>query len=171
MTKVVLAFGSNVGNRVGQIQEAIDKLVDSGLRCEAISHCYESKAVGLRDQPDFVNAVGKFTCRKCSPFEILRLISRIEVEMGRIRTIEKGPRNIDIDLIFFGGSTIATNNLTVPHEAYSIRRFVLEPLHELMPDFQPPGMNSVTISGLLEKCPDVESIPVRINEICQIPAD
>lgn len=171
MTEVVLAFGSNVGNRVGQIQEAIDKLVDSGLRCEAMSNCYESKAVGLRDQPDFVNAVGKFACQKCSPFEILRLISRIETEMGRVRTVEKGPRNIDIDLIFFGGSTIATNNLTVPHEAFSIRRFVLEPLCELMPDFEPPGMSGLAISELLKKCPDMESTPVRVDEVCQIPAD
>ena len=100
MTEVILALGSNLGDRAGQIQEALDRLASSGLKCEAISSCYESKAVGLKDQPDFVNVAGKFTCQKCSPFEVLRLISSIESEMGRVRTVEKGPRMIDIDLIF-----------------------------------------------------------------------
>ncbi|NOY22664.1 MAG: 2-amino-4-hydroxy-6-hydroxymethyldihydropteridine diphosphokinase [Acidobacteria bacterium] len=171
MTEVVLALGSNVGDRSGQIQTAIDNLVDSGLRCEAISNCYETKAVGLRDQPNFINVVGKFSCRKCTPFEVLRLIYRIEMEMGRVRTIENGPRNIDIDLIFFGKCMIATNSLIVPHEAFSLRRFVLEPLCELMPDFQPPGMRGVSVTGLLGKCPDMDSEPVSLGQICKIPVD
>ncbi len=169
MSEIILGFGSNVGNRAEQIQDAISRLVDLGLRCEDISHCYESKAVELKDQPDFVNAVGKFSCEGCSPFGILRLISRVESEMGRVRTVEKGPRNIDIDLLFFGKSQIETVNLTVPHASFLNRRFVLEPLCELMPDFEPPGARGKTIADLLGECEDEESSPVRMEEKCQIP--
>jgi len=170
MTEVILALGSNLGDRAGQIQEALDRLASSELKCEAISSCYESKAVGLKDQPDFVNVAGKFTCQKCSPFEVLRLISSIESEMGRVRTVEKGPRMIDIDLIFFGRSMIATNTLTVPHAAYSARRFVLEPMCEVVPDFKPPGVNGMSVSGLLEDCPDEESKPVSLGQLCHVPS-
>jgi len=170
MTEVILALGSNLGDRAGQIQEALNRLADSGLRCEAISNCYESKAVGMKDQPDFVNVAGKFTCNKCSPFEVLRLISGIESEMGRVRTVEKGPRNIDIDLIFFGKSIIATNSLTVPHAEYSTRRFVLEPICDVAPGFKPPEMNGISVSELLKECPDEESKPRSLGEICHVPS-
>ncbi|RLE18401.1 MAG: 2-amino-4-hydroxy-6-hydroxymethyldihydropteridine diphosphokinase [Acidobacteria bacterium] len=168
MTEVILAFGSNVGDKVDQIQTAIDRLVDSGLRCDAISSCYKSKPVGMKDQPDFVNAVGRFFCSKCSPFDVLRLILRIETEMGRVRTVENGPRSIDIDLIFFGRQQIATNSLTVPHGEYGSRRFVLEPMCELIPSFQPPGRGGSSVSELLEICPDITSNPVKISEFCKI---
>ncbi|NOZ13558.1 MAG: 2-amino-4-hydroxy-6-hydroxymethyldihydropteridine diphosphokinase [Acidobacteria bacterium] len=162
MTELMLAFGSNVGDRVEQIQEAVNRLSDFGLRCNAISSCYESKAVGLTDQPDYINAAGLFNCDfNYSPFEVLKLILSIETEMGRVRTIEKGPRKIDIDLIFFGHSLINTNNLIVPHESFSVRRFVLEPLCELIPDFQPPGAGGRDLSRLLQECPDMNSSPAN----------
>ncbi len=169
MTELILAFGSNVGDRIEQVQEAINRLTKFGLYCDAISSCFESKAVGLTDQPDFINAAGRFQCDShYSPFEILRLILSIETEMGRVRTVEKGPRKIDIDLIFFGQSIIDSNHLTLPHGAFSVRRFVLEPLCELMPDFQPPGFNGHNLSQLLEQCPDTESSPQNIGNCLEI---
>jgi 7,8-dihydro-6-hydroxymethylpterin-pyrophosphokinase len=77
----------------------------------------------------------------------------VEREAGRVRTLSRGPRPLDIDILFYGKLEIRSANLTIPHPRYADRRFVLVPLAELAPDFRDPIRN-LTIQQLLERCPD-----------------
>jgi 2-amino-4-hydroxy-6-hydroxymethyldihydropteridine diphosphokinase len=135
---VFLALGSNVGDREANLRDAARRLESAELRITRRSSMYETAPQDLLDQPWFLNAVveaetGLF------PMQLLGSIRKIEQEMGRRRVTPKGPRNIDIDILFYGPSLIGTPELEVPHPRIAQRRFVLEPLAEIAPDFRHPG--------------------------------
>lgn len=146
MTSVYLALGSNVGDPAARIARAIELLGTSiqGLRKAPI---YRSKAVGYTDQPDFLNtAVSGRT--DLPPPDLLAFIKSVENKVGRTQTFRHGPREIDIDLIFYGDLRLETPALTVPHPAFRDRDFVLRPLADLDPDLKDP-VSGRTVSGLL----------------------
>ena len=91
----------------------------------------------MLDQPSFLNAVMEVET-SLLPMQLLARIREIEREMGRQRIAPKGPRNIDIDILFYGRTVITTQELEVPHPRLAQRRFVLEPLAEIAPDFRHP---------------------------------
>ena len=129
---VYLSLGSNVGDRTANLQAAIKQLQASET-VKAVSGFYEAEPVELYDQPWFLNCVVALHTTK-SPAELLKKILAIELEMGRVRLRDKGPRSIDIDIILFGDQVVEERGLQIPHPAMHERRFVLAPLTEMAPD-------------------------------------
>jgi 2-amino-4-hydroxy-6-hydroxymethyldihydropteridine diphosphokinase len=137
MKVVYLGLGSNLYNRAQNLRDAVERLQCSRLQILRASSVYETQAMYLEDQPRFLNIVVE--CRTdMFPRMVLARLQRIEKALGRIRTVQNGPRIIDIDILFFGKFIIDAPDLQVPHPKLSERRFVLEPLVELVPDLIHP---------------------------------
>jgi 2-amino-4-hydroxy-6-hydroxymethyldihydropteridine diphosphokinase len=132
-----LALGSNIGDREANLRHAVDRLASDEIRVLRRSSLYETAPQEMLDQPCFLNAVVEVET-SLLPMQLLARIREIEREMGRRRVAPKGPRNIDIDILFYGRTVIATAELEVPHPRLAQRRFVLEPLAEIAPDFRHP---------------------------------
>ena len=147
MQKVYLSLGANLGDRAAQIDTAIAMLDAAGVKLLRRSSLFETEPQDLANQPWFYNLVIEAETA-LFPLQLLRQIERIEHEMGRQRTVAKGPRNIDIDILFFGNFVIQTNKLEVPHPRLHQRRFVLEPLAELAPALKHPTLKR-TVRQLL----------------------
>ncbi|MBV9768591.1 MAG: 2-amino-4-hydroxy-6-hydroxymethyldihydropteridine diphosphokinase [Bryobacterales bacterium] len=148
MNTIFLALGSNVGDREANLRNAVTELERGEVQVLRRSSLYETEPQELRDQPWFLNAVVEVESG-LSALQLLARIREIEQEMGRRRVISKGPRNIDIDILFYGQSVVETAELKVPHPRLSQRRFVLEPLAEIAPGFKHP-VTGKTASEMLE---------------------
>lgn len=146
--RVYLSLGSNIGDREQQLHNAISQLGSLG-RVTATSSIYETQPVDFTEQPWFLNCVIALETSK-SPADLMAEILKIEKEMGRRRTREKGPRPIDIDILLFGDMVLNTPELIIPHPAMANRRFVLEPLAEIAPQALHPVLNA-TIRELLDR--------------------
>lgn len=139
MQDVLLAFGSNLGNRQKTLEDAWSA-VGSLPEIEAlrISRFHETKAVGgPSGQPDFLNAVGLIR----TTFEaqnLLEQLQEIEKRFGRIRQEHWGPRTLDIDMLLYGNRIIETSTLIVPHREMLHRDFVLLPALEIAPEMLHP---------------------------------
>jgi 2-amino-4-hydroxy-6-hydroxymethyldihydropteridine diphosphokinase len=146
-----IGIGSNLGNPVAQVQEAIAELEaipDSILI--ARSSLYSSKPMGPPGQPDYVNAVVAIDT-VLSPQALLQDLQTIEARQGRERAAEKwGPRTLDLDLLLYGGKVINTVALTIPHPGLHERDFVLIPLEEIAGDINIPGRG--TLRAFLSRC-------------------
>lgn len=133
-----LALGSNLDNRQTNIIEAINRL---SLIPEIVvvkrSSLYETEPVGYEDQHWFINAVIEISTI-LSPRRLLEVCLRIEDEMGRVRSIQKGPREIDIDILLYNELIVNEKDLKIPHPAMHERRFVLVPLFEIAPYIKHP---------------------------------
>lgn len=133
---VYLSLGSNVGDREANLRAAREKLA---AFCEvtAVSAYYETEPVEYLAQPWFLNCAVAMTT-DLMPRQLLAWLQKIEHAMGRKRTVAKGPRVIDLDILLFGSSVVDTPQLTIPHPAMHERRFVLEPMAEIAPDVRHP---------------------------------
>jgi len=149
--KVVLALGSNLGDRESNIDRAIAEL-NKVLEITHLSSLIETDPVGGPEQPNYLNAVALGEC-DLEPLELLRHALRIESELGRVRAEKWGARIIDIDLIAMGEISIKTAELTLPHPLAHQRTFVLEPWSEIEPDAILPGFGPITtlLSDLHER--------------------
>jgi 2-amino-4-hydroxy-6-hydroxymethyldihydropteridine diphosphokinase len=125
-----IATGTNLGDRKQNLDQA-RAFLSSHLKLIASSRIYESPAVDYLNQPDFYNQVLEFEVPQISATEVMHLLLRIELEMGRNRQIPKGPRLIDLDLLFCGSQKIDEPDLILPHPRLFERSFVVLPLSEL----------------------------------------
>jgi len=137
--RVYLSLGSNIGDRVANLQLAVAQLNQLG-KLTAVSSLYETEPVEFTDQPWFLNCAVALDTEK-TPAQLLTSILAIEQAMGRHRIQPKGPRKVDIDILLFGDSRVNTATLTIPHPALHERRFVLEPLTEIAPEARHPVLN------------------------------
>jgi 2-amino-4-hydroxy-6-hydroxymethyldihydropteridine diphosphokinase len=142
-----LALGSNIGDRESNLRDAVNRLESHEIHVLRRSSVYETAPQELLDQPWFLNAVVQVET-SLFPMQLLARVREIEREMGRKRVTPKGPRNIDIDILFYGRTVIATAELEVPHPRTAQRRFVLEPLAEIAPEFRHP-MTGKTANEML----------------------
>ncbi|MBI4470088.1 MAG: 2-amino-4-hydroxy-6-hydroxymethyldihydropteridine diphosphokinase [Acidobacteria bacterium] len=157
-----LGLGSNLGDRSSHLEAAVAEL--SGLgEILRVSSIYATEPVDYLPQPEFLNQVVQLGTR-CSPFHLLRACQQIEINLGRVRRIAKGPRTIDLDLLLFDGEIIDEirqgRELIVPHPRLHERRFVLEPLAELMPGYIHPVLGR-SVDELLATLRD----PGRVTRI------
>ncbi len=131
MTRVVLALGSNLGSRAGNLRSAILRLRDEAVTVTAVSSTWETAPVPA-DQPAFLNLV--LTAEtELEPAPLLAAVKRIERALGRRPQRVWGPRPIDIDILFYGSQSVETDSLTIPHKLLPARSFVLAPLAEVLP--------------------------------------
>jgi 2-amino-4-hydroxy-6-hydroxymethyldihydropteridine diphosphokinase len=152
---VYLSLGSNVGNRQTHMRNAIARLESLG-RVVAVSSLYETEPVEFTNQPWFLNCAVAVETEQM-PKQFMAAVLKIEREMGRRRTQEKGPRTIDIDILLFGNATVDLPELTIPHPAMHERRFVLQPLNEIAPDLKHPVLKK-TIRSLRDDLPPGQAV-------------
>ena len=127
---LVLATGSNLGDRLQHLAEA-KHILSQHWKLVAESRVFLSAAVDYEAQPEFANQVLQFALPWESPENVMDKILLLEREMGRVREVLRGPRTVDIDMLFWGLSLINTPKLRVPHPRWSERSFVVRPLMEL----------------------------------------
>lgn len=136
--RVFIAIGSNLGDRRANCEKAIEYLKYSpGVSVKKESSFSETAPWGVKDQPAFINAAVEIET-DLAPRELLLLLKDIEGRIGRKTRERWGPREIDLDIIFYGERIIKEEGLTVPHPQAHKRLFVMEPLAELAPDFVHP---------------------------------
>jgi 2-amino-4-hydroxy-6-hydroxymethyldihydropteridine diphosphokinase len=133
-----IALGSNLGDRAENLRLAREQIDGPDLRMLRASSIYETAPRDVVDQPWFLNQV--LECESdLFPRQLLERLQKIERAMGRKRRIAKGPREIDLDILFFGDAVVKARELEIPHPRLAERRFVLEPLAELVPEKRHPG--------------------------------
>lgn len=120
----MLSLGSNLGRRRTNLSEAKKRLEEKGIQITKTSQILETKPVDVLDQPDFLNQLVIVQTKK-SPEELLNICLAIEDLMGRKREIPKGPRNIDIDLLYYYDEVRTTPELILPHPAIKKRHFLV----------------------------------------------
>jgi 2-amino-4-hydroxy-6-hydroxymethyldihydropteridine diphosphokinase len=135
---VFLGLGSNLNDRHAYLENAISQLdANKNIQVRTRSSILETDPIGKIPQPKYLNMVVEIeTC--LSPKELLNVCLEIEADNGRVRTEKWGPRTLDIDILFYGDEVVDTHGLKIPHPELAQRRFVLEPMAEIAPDFKHP---------------------------------
>lgn len=142
--RVVIALGSNLGNRLENLQGGLDALFGApGLALVAVSPVYETVPVGGPEQPNYLNAV--VIAQTSMPARrVLDRCHEVEAALGRVRGEIWGPRTLDLDVIVYGDVVSADPELTLPHPRAHERAFVLAPWHAIDPDAAIPGRGLVS---------------------------
>jgi 2-amino-4-hydroxy-6-hydroxymethyldihydropteridine diphosphokinase len=132
LSTVYLSLGSNLGDREANLRAALERL--HPLR---VSPIYETEPVDYTAQPMFLNLAAEVETA-LTPRQFLAYAQTIEHDLGRVRDIPKGPRTLDIDILFYDDAIVREPDLEIPHPRLHERRFVLEPLADLEPDLRHP---------------------------------
>jgi len=151
LVTVYLGLGSNMGDRQGNLDKALDYL-SQRMRVDAVSSVYDTEPMGNPEQPRFLNMVCQVKTM-LKPKDLLTLAKGIERKMGRILGKPNSPRPIDIDILFYCDQVINTPELVIPHPRLTQRAFALVPLAEIAPTLVHPvtGKNIKQLLGELEK--------------------
>ncbi|MDP2794410.1 MAG: 2-amino-4-hydroxy-6-hydroxymethyldihydropteridine diphosphokinase [Sulfurisoma sp.] len=153
MQRAYIALGANLGNPAATLNDAIDALVClRGSVFLAMSSLYRTAPVGLKRQPDFINAVVAVKTH-LTPGEMLDELFALEARFGRRRDPGSGknaPRTLDLDLLLHGDAVQSDPGLTLPHPRMHERAFVLAPLLEIAPEVEIPGLGRA--AELLARC-------------------
>ena len=147
MNKSYLSLGSNMGDRVGMLRQAVRLLKEHpAIEVMNISSLYETAPVGFTEQDAFLNMVVQLQT-DLTAYELLEICQNIEQTLDRKREIRWGPRTIDLDILLYNQDKFETENLVIPHPRMHERAFVLVPLLELDPelDFIEPEREGIDI--------------------------
>jgi 2-amino-4-hydroxy-6-hydroxymethyldihydropteridine diphosphokinase len=144
MTRAFIGLGSNVGDRLQCLRQAVTRLGDMvGVEIRDVSSVYETEPVGPADQPWFLNAVAAVDT-SLPPLTLLAQTQAIERALGRETTYHWGPRTVDLDILLYGIMQLRTATLVIPHAELCHRAFVMIPLLELAPGMTLPDGTAVS---------------------------
>ncbi len=154
LNQIYILLGSNVGNRLDFIQQAIASMQLAGFAIIQQSSVYETAPWGKTNQAPFLNAAICATTDS-EPHQTLKILLEIETKLGRKREVETkwGGRTIDLDILFFNNDVIKSPDLEIPHPFIQDRRFVLVPLCEIAPGYIHP-IYLQSVEELLHACND-----------------
>ncbi len=158
-----IALGSNKGNKIEHLRDAVES-IDSDFysAVEKISPVYETLPVGTQAQANYLNAVIKIRTNYLM-MDLFKALKQIEKDLGRTESERWGPREIDLDLLFFNDEVYSDKNLTVPHSGITQRDFVLVPLCKIEPGLIHPELNK----KICDICIEIN----QGNIIKELPAD
>ena len=155
-----VSLGSNLGDRAGNLLLAVRGMMDCGLDVLRLSKIYETDPVEHLEQPKFLNMVAELRGDRLPPPEsLMARLLRVEYARGRTRTVPKGPRTIDLDLLIYQKERRESEFLILPHPRLHERKFVLMPLAELCPKLVHPELNE-SIEELLRRSSDQSKVEV-----------
>ncbi|PKB79190.1 MAG: 2-amino-4-hydroxy-6-hydroxymethyldihydropteridine diphosphokinase [SAR202 cluster bacterium Io17-Chloro-G9] len=140
---VYLGLGSNLGRREDNLRRAIG-LLRRWVRPQQSSPVYETAPWGFSQQPDFLNCILEAQAT-LTPRQVLASVKALERGMGRQPVARYGPRLIDVDILFYGGETVDSPDLQIPHPRLQQRAFVLVPLADLAPHLTHPALNLTVV--------------------------
>ena len=163
MTVAYIGIGSNVGDRVENLRQAL-RCLDGIMSLERLSATYETAPRYVLDQSPFLNmAVGGDT--PLEPLLLLEQLKKFEIDSGRVPTEERyGPRAIDLDILFYGSDVVNEPGLSIPHPLMAEREFVLRPLADIAPNFQHPVLRRsvAEMLTLLEGEPEAQMVSIDV---------
>jgi 2-amino-4-hydroxy-6-hydroxymethyldihydropteridine diphosphokinase len=164
LATVYLSLGSNLGDRLQYLKEAIQRIeAPDRISIKKISPMYETAPVGYKNRPQFLNLVLKVNT-SLKPLPLLECLLTIEEKMGRKRSGKWGPRNIDVDILLYDDLIVNSDQLTIPHPRMHERRFVLVPLAQIAPKLLHPLLKK-NVSKLLESCEDNSKVRLSAEKI------
>ncbi len=157
MKRIFLGLGSNLGDRVKYLNRALSELENlHQTTIKKYSSVYETEPVGVKEQPKFLNMVVELDSM-LRPDDLMHELKEIEQRVGRTSSEHWGPREIDLDLLYYGSEMLNETALHVPHPEISNRRFVLVPLKEIAAEFQDP-LRHLNVEELLRRCSDTGAV-------------
>ncbi|KAI8801277.1 Dihydropteroate synthase-like protein [Cladochytrium replicatum] len=165
-----IALGSNLGDRLANIESALKKLESGGqIKVLDTSFLYESAPMYLAEQPLFLNAACKVSTT-LNPDQLLDVVKKIEKDLGRTPTTRNGPREIDLDILFFDSLEVEKENLTIPHPLISEREFVLRPLCDIAPQLRHPKLSRTCskMLALLQHGPEGAPVASTVTRVTPV---
>ena len=156
-TVVYLGLGSNLGDRMANLGNTVERL-SGKVAVKEISSIYETEPVGYEDQPLFLNAVLSGET-ELGPFGLLDFVKDIEAGLGREPSFRNAPRQVDIDILFYGDMIVQTGKLIIPHPGIAGRAFVLVPLNEIASEVVHPA-NGKKVCELLAQVDGLEGVKI-----------
>ena len=157
MVQVFIGLGSNLGDRAYYLHQALVEIANSRqIFIKKYSSVYETEPVGKKEQPQFFNMVAELESTLL-PEDLLQRLKEIENTLGRTSTEHWGPREIDLDILYYGSKVFNDENLQLPHPEIANRRFVLVPMKEIAGEFLDP-MQRLSMKELLRRCSDTRTV-------------
>ena len=159
---IYFGLGSNLGNRLGNLREALEKLRTLGrvVKCSSV---YETPAWGGVPQPDYLNACVRVEGEGLEALGLLRSVKGIERELGRVESVRWGARKIDVDILLMDEEVYHSEELDVPHVRIAERMFVLVPLWEVVPEGWRHPVSGRSVGEMISELG--EEWPVRVGEL------
>ncbi|KAL1967038.1 hypothetical protein VTN77DRAFT_3562 [Rasamsonia byssochlamydoides] len=163
--RAFIALGSNMGDRIGMVERACLEMERAGIKIKRTSSLFETAPMYVLDQDPFINGVCEVETTM-EPIQLLDTLQVIEKGLGRYKTIEKGPRVIDLDILLYDNETISHPRLNIPHKLMLEREFVLRPLCQLIPHERVPLPDTnLTYLSQLKSLPPPATAPVVTTPI------
>jgi 2-amino-4-hydroxy-6-hydroxymethyldihydropteridine diphosphokinase len=157
MIQVFVGLGSNLGDRMDYLKQALAQLLSiQQTTVKRWSSVYETDPVGNTEQPVFLNMVAELES-SLPPVELLHRLKETERSLGRIHRDRWGPREIDLDLLYYDDEVYNDAELHLPHPEIANRRFVLVPMKEIAAEFC-DSLHHLTMNALLHRCPDTSAV-------------